>query len=153
MIEIIIAIFYWVLESFVHVYIFHEGTLIHQLLCPNLHEIWMRSLTILFIFISNLICVRYLNRIAKWFKRKLGFEISFISLVCLISLFFGFFYWILESYMHIYVFNLKGNFMQQFFLTDVHEIWMRVLAIIFIFTFNFVAALFNRYSEIAEKKN
>ena len=37
-----LGIFYWGLESAMHVYIFDEGTLAQQLLRPDAHETWMR---------------------------------------------------------------------------------------------------------------
>ena len=37
-----LGIFYWGLESAMHVYIFDEGTLTQQVLGPDAHEIWMR---------------------------------------------------------------------------------------------------------------
>ncbi|MGA1867819.1 MAG: hypothetical protein ACMUJM_04650 [bacterium] len=151
MIEIGIALFYWVLESFVHVYVFYEGTLLQQLLSPTVHELWMRSFTILLIFISNLICVRYPSTLAAWVKKKLNIELSLISIVCLISLSFGIFYWIFESFIHTYLFH-EGAFSQQLFFTDRHEIWMRSLALIFIFVFNFVAALFHKYRVTVKKQ-
>ncbi|MGA1824663.1 MAG: hypothetical protein ACMUIP_08355 [bacterium] len=151
MIEIGIAIIYWVLESFVHVYIFYEGTLQQQLFTPDIHEIWMRSLTILLIFISNLVCVRYPTTIAQWLKKKCNIELSLITVVCFISLFFGAFYWIFESFVHVYIFR-EGTFVQQLLFINAHEIWMRSLALIFIFGFNLFAAVFHKYSQTAQNK-
>jgi PAS domain S-box-containing protein len=36
------GIFFWVFESFIHVFIFREGKLTGQLFYPDAHEIWMR---------------------------------------------------------------------------------------------------------------
>ena len=41
-IGIVIAVLFWILESAVHIFIFHEGELIQQLITPHPHEIWMR---------------------------------------------------------------------------------------------------------------
>jgi two-component system sensor histidine kinase/response regulator len=38
------GILFWILESFIHGFIFREGTLSEQLLSPHTHEIWMRLL-------------------------------------------------------------------------------------------------------------
>jgi len=37
-----LAAFFWVFESFVHVYVFHEGNLITRIFSPEPHEAWMR---------------------------------------------------------------------------------------------------------------
>ena len=39
-----LAALYWILEAAIHVFIFHEGTLIKQILSPGPHELWMRSI-------------------------------------------------------------------------------------------------------------
>ena len=46
---IALGLSFWVLESFVHVYIFQEGNLVQQLLIPETHETWMRLVTIFFV--------------------------------------------------------------------------------------------------------
>ncbi len=46
-----LAIFWWFLESAIHVFIFHEGTLTQQIFTPQPHETWMRSL-VLVMFIA-----------------------------------------------------------------------------------------------------
>ncbi|MGA1823211.1 MAG: ATP-binding protein [bacterium] len=45
------SILYWILESGIHVFIFDEGVMMEQLFAPNMHEIWMRLLTILMIIL------------------------------------------------------------------------------------------------------
>ncbi|MCK4727998.1 MAG: PAS domain-containing protein, partial [Desulfobacterales bacterium] len=37
---------FWILESFVHVFIFHEGTVIQQIFTPRPHETWMRLIVV-----------------------------------------------------------------------------------------------------------
>jgi len=41
-----LAAFWWFLESTVHVFVFHEGGLIQQILTPEAHELWMRSVVV-----------------------------------------------------------------------------------------------------------
>jgi len=41
-----LAAFWWFLESTVHVFVFHEGGLIQQILAPEAHELWMRSVVV-----------------------------------------------------------------------------------------------------------
>ena len=37
---------FWIIESIVHVFIFHEGTLIQQIFAPRPHETWMRLIVV-----------------------------------------------------------------------------------------------------------
>ncbi|MFH1846274.1 MAG: PAS domain-containing protein [Candidatus Omnitrophota bacterium] len=46
--------------------------------------------------------------------------------------------WLVESFVHVYVFN-EGSALQQVFHPQVHETWMRLLAILIIFAFSFYA--------------
>jgi len=45
-----LGLLFWPIESAIHAYIFHEGTLIQQVFSPAAHELWMRGLiTLIFI--------------------------------------------------------------------------------------------------------
>ncbi|MBU0710515.1 PAS domain S-box protein [bacterium] len=46
---------YWLLESLIHVVVFHKGPFIKQLLYPDPHETWMRLLVIGIIIISTIL--------------------------------------------------------------------------------------------------
>ncbi len=37
---------FWILEAVLHVFIFHEGTVIQQIFAPRPHEIWMRLIVV-----------------------------------------------------------------------------------------------------------
>jgi PAS domain S-box-containing protein len=41
-----LAAFWWFLESAVHVFVFHEGELSHQIFTPEPHETWMRLIVV-----------------------------------------------------------------------------------------------------------
>ena len=41
-----LAVLWWILESVIHVLVFHEGTFINQIFFPAPHELWMRSLVV-----------------------------------------------------------------------------------------------------------
>ncbi|NVL91218.1 MAG: PAS domain S-box protein [Desulfobacterales bacterium] len=41
-----LAVLFWILESAVHVFIFHEGNLAQQIFSPHSHEIWMRLIVV-----------------------------------------------------------------------------------------------------------
>ena len=46
-----LAALFWILESAVHVFVFHEGRLVQQIMTPQSYEIWMR-LIVMVIFIA-----------------------------------------------------------------------------------------------------
>lgn len=45
-IAVVCGALFWIVEAFVHVFIFHEGTPIQQILTPRPHEIWMRLIVV-----------------------------------------------------------------------------------------------------------
>jgi len=53
-VAIALAALYWLLESAIRAYMFLDGDLIQQLLAPELHEIWPRSLAVLLIMASGI---------------------------------------------------------------------------------------------------
>ena len=46
-----IALIWWVLESVLHFFVFSEGTFVEQLVLPDSHELWMRTLALVVIII------------------------------------------------------------------------------------------------------
>ncbi|MFZ5993759.1 MAG: ATP-binding protein [Thermodesulfobacteriota bacterium] len=49
-----LGLLFWFVESVIHAYIFHEGTLIQQIFRPAIHELWMRGLvTLMFIIFGG----------------------------------------------------------------------------------------------------
>ncbi|MFQ5454751.1 MAG: HD domain-containing phosphohydrolase [Nitrospirota bacterium] len=48
---LVLVLLWWIGESFIDVYIFHENNLSQQLFSPDYHEFWMRSLTTLMLVI------------------------------------------------------------------------------------------------------
>ncbi|MGA1875166.1 MAG: PAS domain S-box protein, partial [bacterium] len=44
-----LAALHWILESFLHVFVFSDGTTIQQIVYPDSHELWMRTLVIILI--------------------------------------------------------------------------------------------------------
>ena len=48
-----LGILYWIFESAVEAFIFHEGSLTSRIFTPGMHEIWMRSLTSCVIVFTN----------------------------------------------------------------------------------------------------
>ena len=46
------GILFWILESMIDAFIWHEGNLIDQILAPDPNEIWMRLIVICILIIS-----------------------------------------------------------------------------------------------------
>ncbi len=67
----VLAVIAWIMESAIHVLIFHEGTFIRQMFSPASHEIWMRSLVgaaILLLGVSVAMYVVDLKRVEQALK-------------------------------------------------------------------------------------
>ncbi|MDO8872715.1 MAG: PAS domain S-box protein [Methanoregula sp.] len=56
------ALIWWILESAIHVVVFSEGTFIQQLVSPDSHELWMRTLTLAVIIIFSICAQILFNR-------------------------------------------------------------------------------------------
>jgi len=56
---------WWILESLIHVVIFHESTFIRQLVNLNPHEFWMRTLTGALIIIFTIYAQTIINRLRR----------------------------------------------------------------------------------------
>lgn len=46
LIGIVLSVIFWILEASIHSFVFQEGNFIRQIIVPNIHEIWMRSLVV-----------------------------------------------------------------------------------------------------------
>jgi len=46
LIGIVLSAIFWIIEAAMHVYIFHDGTLLQQILSPEPHEAWMRLIVV-----------------------------------------------------------------------------------------------------------
>ncbi|MDP2796941.1 MAG: PAS domain-containing protein, partial [Methanoregula sp.] len=160
-----IALFWWVLESAIHVVVFSTGTFIQQLVSPDPHELWMRTLTFGLIIAFGICAQISFNRQkrAEEDVRKTHAELDQIFptaaevknyKILLIGLGIALVWWVLESAIHVVVFN-EGTFIQQVFFPDSHELWMRTLIFGLIITFGIWAQiLFNRQkqAEMAVRK-
>ena len=60
------VILIWIIESFCHVLMFNEGTIVQQLFFPKNHELWMRILIAAIIIIFG----NYVQYITDWRKQK-----------------------------------------------------------------------------------
>ena len=49
-----LGLFYWFLESWIHVIFFREGNLVSQILNPDLHETWKRILVVTLLIVFSI---------------------------------------------------------------------------------------------------
>ena len=77
-------------------------------------------------------------------------NLSMVSHCLLWGIGFGLIYWILESVMHVLIFQ-EGTLFEQIFFPDIHEIWMRMFAIFMIF----ILVSYGKYmiDRLREEKN
>ncbi|MGC9435905.1 MAG: sensor histidine kinase [Methanomicrobiales archaeon] len=61
----VLAVIWWILESALHVVVFHEGTFVQQLFSPDPHELWMRTLTFAIIIIFSVYAQNIVNRLRR----------------------------------------------------------------------------------------
>ncbi len=69
-IGIVVGILFWILEAAIHAVIFNHGRLIDEILAPNPHETWMRSL-IVFLFIAFGIYAQFIVNTRKRAEERL----------------------------------------------------------------------------------
>ncbi len=60
-----LAAFWWFLESTVHVFVFHEGGLIQQILTPDAHELWMRSVVFVIFILFAIYAQCIINKLKQ----------------------------------------------------------------------------------------
>ncbi len=139
---------YWILESIRDMLIFEKGSIFKWIFLPESMSLWMRVLVICIIMLFS----AYTQSVRqKSESKKKGLEIFAKANIVWIGLAFGFFYWILEAFRDVFVFN-KGNFLRQIFLPDPMGFWMRLLAVCIIILFSlYLKTLTKERKEIEEK--
>jgi len=60
-IGIAFGLFYWFLESWIHVFFFREGDILSQILNPDLHETWKRLLVITLLILFSIYAQHSIN--------------------------------------------------------------------------------------------
>lgn len=82
--------------------------------------------------------------------KKTPLNIAELSKIILPGLGFGILFWFLESAVHVFIFH-AGNFAQQLFFIEPHEIWMRLLVAGFITVFwIYTQFMIDRYKQAEE---
>jgi PAS domain S-box-containing protein len=79
-------------------------------------------------------------------KEKILIYLKSSKKILLFGFGFALIFWILESYLHTFVFN-KGNFINRLFTSDLHEIWMRLFIVFILLIFSiYVQFIVNKLS-------
>ena len=73
-----LGILFWIFESAMHVFVFHQGNIFSQLFTPDLHELWMRS-TVICILILLSFYARFLIEKRKRAEEMIKLERDNIS--------------------------------------------------------------------------
>jgi two-component sensor histidine kinase len=140
--------FYWVLESVRDMMIYNEGSLFKWIFIPSAMSLWMRMLVICIIMLFS----AYTQSVRqKAESKKKGLEIFWKMNIVWIGLAFGLFYWILEAFRDVFVFQ-KGNFLKQIFFPDPMGFWMRLLAVCILILFSlYLKTLMNERNAVEAK--
>jgi len=84
-------------------------------------------------------------------KEKILSYLKSSKKIILIGFGFGLLFWILESWIHTFVFN-KSNFIDRLFTRDLHEIWMRFFVVFILLIFGIcVQFIVNKLSHSQEE--
>ncbi|MFH1077186.1 MAG: PAS domain S-box protein [Pseudomonadota bacterium] len=68
-IGVAIGVSFWFVESAIHAYIFYFDSFINEILSPNPHEVWMRSLVVFVFVLFGFYCQFLVNK-RKWAEQK-----------------------------------------------------------------------------------
>ena len=77
------------------------------------------------------------------FKHLKKFILSYSFILIGVSLCISF--WIIEALLHTSIFEIEDTFVEHFFTTDPHEVWMRSIACSFLLLFGVIAHYYHRY--------
>ena len=61
-IAFVFSALYWIIESVVHAYVFHDSGIVEQVLFPSAREIWIRSLTGFYLILSGALVQHIINK-------------------------------------------------------------------------------------------
>lgn len=126
------SVLYWILESIRDMMIYGKGSVFKWIFVPSAMSLWMRVLVVCIIMLFS----AYTQSIRqKAEAKKKGLEIFEKMNIVWIGLAFGLFYWILEAFRDVVVFQ-KGNFIERLLFPDAMGFWMRLLAVCILILFS-----------------
>jgi two-component sensor histidine kinase len=147
-IGLLFSAFYWLLESIRDMMIYGKGSVFKWIFIPSAMSLWMRMLVVCIIMLFS----AYTQSVRqKAEAKKKGLETFGKMNIVWIALGFGFFYWVLEAFRDVVVFQ-KGNFLERLFFPDAMGFWMRLLAVCILILFSlYLKTLVNERKAIEAK--
>ena len=138
LIGVLLAFTFWIVEAFIHAFVFGEGELLRNLFVTNPNELWMRTLVCSLLIVFGMYAESTVAKLKASEEERLrpqgkalqavsipGTQLSGIPMIVL-GLFAALTFWILESFIHSSVFH-EAALLQEIFPKDPNELWMRLL--------------------------
>ncbi|OGC78343.1 MAG: hypothetical protein A2145_02070 [candidate division Zixibacteria bacterium RBG_16_40_9] len=140
---VLLALAFWILETLIHAFIFHEGGLLQNLFPMEPNELWMRTL-VCCLFIAYGIYAQFvvtrLKKSEEELLRLQGNKMPDASIygitipqqrvnggpMIFLGVFAALTFWIVESFIHSSIFH-EGKLLQNIFSKDPNELWMRIV--------------------------
>ncbi len=79
-------------------------------------------------------------------------EIIISNILIILAIMFIFFFWILESLIDTYIFNLYNDFLSAMFTTDVNEVWLRLFIMSSFMVFSVISQKIIIKQKVTQKK-
>ena len=79
-------------------------------------------------------------------------EIIISNILIILAIMFIFFFWILESLIDTYIFNLYNDFLSAMFTTDVNEVWLRLFIVSSFMVFSVISQKIIIKQKVTQKK-
>ena len=79
-------------------------------------------------------------------------DIIISNILIILALMFVSVFWILESLIDTYIFNLYNDFLSAIFTTDVNEVWLRLFIMLSFMTFSIISQKIINKKKVSEKK-
>jgi signal transduction histidine kinase len=138
---------YWVVESIRDVLLYGQDGLVGRMFHPGAMAFWMRLMVVCVIVLFGVYAQWIRIRSAK--KTRFSERIRPVS-VLLVGTLFSVFYWILEAFRDVFVYE-KGPLLQQIFQPHSIDFWMRFLPVCIILLFSgYSQNLLNEHMRIQE---
>ena len=79
-------------------------------------------------------------------------EIIISNILIILAIMFIFFFWILESLIDTYIFNLYNDFLSAMFTTDANEVWLRLFIVSSFMVFSVISQKIIIKQKVTQKK-
>ncbi|MBU2560234.1 PAS domain-containing sensor histidine kinase [archaeon] len=153
------AALFWLLDSFIDVYIFNEGSLPGQIFEPGLYEIYFRSVVGLVIIMYGLYAQSMqlqrrrleaaLEDARKYVLLRPAKSIASSNLIVIGGIALAICIWLLDVFVRTYFFG-EGTLFEQIFSPRLSELYLRSLVAVLIIMFSFLVRKLVYRQEIME---